>query len=215
MFADVNGVRIHYEAVGEGRPLIMLHGNGEDMSIFDVAIEELKDFFTVITVDSRGHGQSQRVDELHYADIAEDVHCLIEKLELERPVLFGYSDGGIAGLILASEHPDDLLRLAVAGANTDPSTIEWSEEELSTLDRDDPYIRLMLEEPHISEWDLKAIHVPTLVIAGEFDMVKRSDTQYIADKIPHGHMYIIPDGDHGSYVEHSVILPRLLKDWLL
>ncbi|MBR3410343.1 MAG: alpha/beta hydrolase, partial [Candidatus Methanomethylophilaceae archaeon] len=83
MFADVNGVRIHYEAVGEGRPLILVHGNGEDMSIFDVAVEELKDFFTVITVDSRGHGLSQRVDELHYADMAEDLHCLIEHLELE------------------------------------------------------------------------------------------------------------------------------------
>jgi pimeloyl-ACP methyl ester carboxylesterase len=215
MFADVNGVRIHYEAVGEGRPLILVHGNGEDMSIFDVAVEELKDFFTVITVDSRGHGQSQRVDELHYADMAEDLHCLIEHLELEKPVLCGFSDGGIEGLILASEHQDDLLRLAVAGANTDPSTIEWTEEELSTMDRDDPHIRLMLEEPHISEWDLRTIRVPTLVIAGEFDAVKRSDTEFIADKIPHGHMYIIPDADHCSYVEHSVILPRLLKDWLI
>ena len=215
MFADVNGVRIHYEAVGEGRPLILVHGNGEDMSIFDVAVEELKDFFTVITVDSRGHGQSQRVDELHYADMAEDLHCLIEHLELEKPVLCGFSDGGIEGLILASEHQDDLLRLAVAGANTDPSTIEWTEEELSTMDRDDPYIRLMLEEPHISEWDLRTIRVPTLVIAGEFDAVKRSDTEFIADKIPYGHMYIIPDADHCSYVDHSVILPRLLKDWLI
>ncbi|MBR4226733.1 MAG: alpha/beta hydrolase [Candidatus Methanomethylophilaceae archaeon] len=214
MFAEVNGVRIHYESAGEGRPLVLLHGNGEDMSIFDVAVEELKDNFRVITVDSRGHGLSQEVDVLHYSDIAEDVHCLIEALGLERPVLFGYSDGGIAGLILASEHPDDLLRLAVAGANTDPSAIDWG-DELSSLDRDDPYVRLMLEEPHISEWDLRSIRVPTLVIAGEFDMVKRSDTEFIADRIPHGHMYIVPDEDHGSYVENSVILPRLLKDWLI
>ena len=50
MFAEVNGFRIHYELQGEGRPLILLHGNGEDMSIFDVAVEELKDFFQVVTV---------------------------------------------------------------------------------------------------------------------------------------------------------------------
>ncbi len=215
MFADVNGVRIHYETCGEGRPLVLLHGNGEDMSIFDVTVEELKDFFMVVTVDSRGHGQSQDVGELHYADIAEDVHCLIEFLGLERPVLFGYSDGGIAGLILASEHPDDLLRLAVAGANTDPSTIEWADNELLCLDRSDPRIRMMLEEPHLTKWQLSAIRVPSLVIAGEFDMIRRSDTRFIADSIPHGHMYIVPDADHGSYIYNSEILPRLLKDWLL
>ena len=212
MFAEVNGIRIHYEVEGEGRPLILLHGNGEDMSIFDVAVEELKDFFTVVTVDTRGHGSSQAPEEYHYADMAEDVHELIEKLGLVRPVLFGYSDGGIAGLILASEHPDDLLRLAVGGANTDPSAVDWSGFD---VDPEDPLQRLMLEEPHITKADLRAIRVPTLVIAGEFDAVDRSDTEFIASSIPHGHMYIVPDADHGSYVEHSVILPRLLKDWLI
>ncbi len=212
MFAEVNGIRIHYEVEGEGRPLILLHGNGEDMSIFDVAVEELKDFFKVVTVDSRGHGSSQAPEEYHYADMAEDVHALITELGLVRPVLFGYSDGGIAGLILASEHPDDLLRLAVGGANTDPSAVDWSGFD---VDPEDPLQRLMLEEPHITKADLRAIRVPTLVIAGEFDAVDRSDTEFIAGSIPHGHMYIVPDADHGSYVEHSVILPRLLKDWLI
>ncbi len=83
------------------------------------------------------------------------------------------------------------------------------------MDPEDPLQRLMLEEPHITKADLRAIRVPTLVIAGEFDAVDRSDTEFIAGSIPHGHMYIVPDADHGSYVEHSVILPRLLKDWLI
>ena len=215
MYVETNGVRIHYEISGNGRPLILLHGNGEDMSIFDVAVEELQDFFTVVTVDSRGHGSSQDVDVLHYDDIAEDVHCLIQKLCLQKPVLFGYSDGGIAGLILASKHPDDLIRLAVGGANTDPSCIEWTDDELASLDREDPRIRMMLEEPHITELDLSSIKVPVLVIAGEFDMIKRSDTEFIAKSVPYGNMYIVPEADHGSYIEHSVVLPRILKDWLI
>ncbi len=215
MFAKINGIDIHYEIEGEGRPIILLHGNGEDMSIFDVAVEELRDFFAVVRVDSRGHGLSSPADALHYRDMAEDIHCLIKELDLENPVLYGYSDGGIIGLILASEHPDDLLRLAVSGANSDPSTVEWTEEELESLDKTDPKIRLMLEEPHISEFDLASIKVPTLVIAGEFDSIKRSDTEFISAEIPYGHMYIVPDADHGSYVVNSPILPRILKDWIL
>lgn len=212
VFVEINGIRLHYEAVGKGRPLVLLHGNGGDMSIFDNTVRELKEFFNVITVDTRGHGLSQTPLEYHYEDMADDIHQLITILKLDKPILFGFSDGGITGLILASKYPDDLHRLIVAGANTNPSAIDWGDE---TLDKDDPLIRLMLDEPHISVSDLESIKIPTLVIAGEFDSIKRSDTDKIANSIPNSSLVIVPNSDHGGYIANTVALPRILKEWLL
>ena len=59
MFITVNGYRLYYEKHGEGRPLILLHGNGQDHTIFDRALPLLEKSFCCYLVDSRGHGQSE------------------------------------------------------------------------------------------------------------------------------------------------------------
>lgn len=94
MIFQVNNGHLYYEKSGAGRPLILLHGNGEMHKIFDKAIPILAENFTVYAIDSRGHGQSQPVLEYHYADMAEDIKCFIEALELKNPMLYGFSDGG-------------------------------------------------------------------------------------------------------------------------
>ena len=67
MYIGVNGIQLYYEKTGHGRPLIMVHGNSEDHTIFKEAVEVLKEHFTCYTPDSRGHGQSSPCRELHYA----------------------------------------------------------------------------------------------------------------------------------------------------
>ena len=96
MFIHVNGVRLFYEKQGTGKPLILLHGNEEDHRIFDEAIELLKKHYTVYAVDSRGHGQSDKVLEYHYLDMAKDIQEMIEQLELKDISLMGSSDGAIS-----------------------------------------------------------------------------------------------------------------------
>ena len=68
MFINVNNIRLYYEKHGEGDPLILLHGNEENHFIFDEAVEKLKKYYTVYTLDSRGHGQSEKVKEYHYQE---------------------------------------------------------------------------------------------------------------------------------------------------
>ena len=73
MLIGVNGIELYYEKTGQGRPLIMVHGNGEDHTIFDEAVGVLKENYTCYTVDSRGHGQSSPCKELHYKEMAQDI----------------------------------------------------------------------------------------------------------------------------------------------
>ena len=54
MVIGVNGIQLYYTKTGQGRPLIMVHGNGEDHTIFDEAVGVLKEHFTCYCID--GHG---------------------------------------------------------------------------------------------------------------------------------------------------------------
>lgn len=211
----VNGVEINVEKEGNGPSLVLLHGNGEDHTIFDRAVFHLSKHFTVYLPDSRGHGGSSPVDEYHYDDMAEDMYQLIRELRLERPVFCGYSDGGIVGLLLASRHPGLLSRLVVCGANTDPSMLKGlfmfrcrHSKALSS----DPKVRMMLEEPHITADDLSRIDVPTTVVAGSRDAVRKEDTEFIASSIKGAEMLILRGETHGSYIEDGGKLARIVMD---
>ena len=216
MIAHVNGIDLYYEVTGSGRPLVMVHGNGEDHTIFDEAVGLLKDRFACCCVDSRGHGQSTQVSELHYDDMAADVIALIEALDLRDVAFYGFSDGGIIGL-LAAARCDRITSLIVSGANLTPRGVKlWLRLMLRCmyLFRRDPKIRLMLREPDIPDSLLKSITARTLVLAGSKDLVVEKETRHIAAVIPGAQLNILPGEGHGTYIVHSERIGKLISDFL-
>lgn len=217
MFIQLNGQILYYEKEGEGSPVILVHGNGETHEIFDVLIPKLSQTHTVYAVDTRGHGQSATPKELHYADMAEDMAEFIEGLAIEKPAFYGFSDGGIIGLLLASKYPNTLSRLIVSGANLTPKDVKRS--CFRRLKKDyrkskNPLAELMLKEPSIPVEQLQFISVPTLVLAGSKDLIKKRVTKKIAKNIPNATLKILDGEDHGSYVEHSEKLYPLIDEFL-
>lgn len=213
MLFHVNHTNLYYEKYGTGKPLILLHGNGETHKIFDKAIPLLAEHFTVYALDSRGHGQSDAVLEYHYNDLAKDVKCFIDKLELKRPMLYGFSDGGIVGLLLAANYPYLLSQMIISGANTLPKGIRtgWLKlfQCINAIVKD-PKMTMMLTEPNITADMLQRIVIPTTVLAGSRDMVKRSHTAYIASHIPNSVLCILQGEGHGSYILHSTKIAKLI-----
>ena len=59
MYYSSSGLQLYYETVGQGKPLIMIHGNSEDHTIFDRASEVLAPWYTCYLPDSRGHGRNE------------------------------------------------------------------------------------------------------------------------------------------------------------
>ena len=214
MTIKVNGVTLFYEMIGSGAPLIMVHGNGEDHTIFNKAAEKLKDHYTLILPDSRGHGQSEAVLDIHYEDMAKDIHELAIALNLKKPALYGFSDGGIIGLLVAAMWPDQLSRLVVSGANVFPEGLKaadlarFAEKYQKT---GNPRYRMILEEPHISDEILGNISIPTDVLAGSNDMINDEHTRYIARHIKRSVLHIFPGETHESYVVNS----EKIADYLL
>ena len=216
MWINVNGIKMYYEVHGIGRPLIMVHGNSEDHSIFYDSRVLLSRHFTVYTVDSRGHGHSTRVEELHYSDMAEDMIAFMDQLDLRDVVFYGFSDGGIIGL-LAAARCDRITSLIVSGANLTPRGVKpWLRLMLRCmyLFRRDPKVRLMLREPDIPDSLLKSISARTLVLAGGKDLVVEKETRRIAAVIPGAKLNILPGEGHGTYIVHSERIGKLISDFL-
>lgn len=214
MFVTVNGVQLYYEKTGTGRPLVMAHCNSMDHKIFKKAAKALSSRFTVYCPDTRDHGKSQRVKTLHYDDMAEDMRAFITALGLEKPVFYGFSDGGVTGLLLAARCPDLLSALIVSGASLRPDSTKdlplrffrlWSH-----VDRSDK-MRIMLREPDITDETLRSITVPTFVTAGQRDLIREDHTRHIAETIPGARLRIFPGVGHTGYIVRS----RKIADYIL
>ena len=214
----VNGVCLRYAAAGSGRPVVLVHGNGESHDLFETQIGQLTAAgYRVYAPDSRGHGASQPVTEYHYEDMAEDVFQFMQTLGLEAPVLYGHSDGGIIGLLLALSHPGALRALAVSGTNLSPAGLipDFLRECREINGRaPDPLIALMLTEPHIDPEALAQITIPVLVTVGEHDLILPEETETIVSHLPNARLITVAGADHGNYIDHCGIMGGLLLDFL-
>lgn len=217
MFHKGKNVTLYYEKAGQGRPVILLHGNGESHEIFDKLVPELSRRFTVYAIDSRGHGKSTKVKTLDYNIMAEDIVEFIRVLKLEKPVLYGFSDGGILGLLIASKHPDLLSKLIISGANIRPEGLKIKYIKIFRfiyfITRSPKY-KLMLTQPNISDEELNKIKTETYVLAGSEDMIEEEHTRHIAECIPKSTLKIIEGENHMSYVTHSPKLYGIIKPFL-
>ncbi len=205
MKCEVNGTELYYETCGQGRPLILVHGNGEDHTIFDRTVRALSSFYTCWLIDSRGHGMSAPAAEYHYADMTADILEFMEQKDIRDAVFCGFSDGGIIGL-LAAMKTDRIRELIVCGANLVPEAVSLPLRAFIGavfLITRDAKMRLMLEEPRIREEDLKDIKAKTLVLAGQNDLIRKEHTLAIAAAIPQSEVRVIPCEGHGTYIVHS------------
>lgn len=204
-------ISLYYQEKGEGEPLFLLHGNGEDGTYFVNQLSFFSDKYRVIAVDTRGHGKSPRgTAPFTMEQFAADLRELMEKLQISRAIILGFSDGANIAMKFALKYPDRVKALILNGGNLDtigvkrsiqiPIEIGYrfaklfagkSKEAKTHME----ILGLMVNEPNIRPVELRAIQAPTLVIAGTKDMIKQPHTEMIAESIPNAILSVIP-GDH-------------------
>ena len=214
--AQVNGVSLFYAAEGAGKPVILLHGNGGSHNDLETTQRELAQAgYIVYALDSRGQGANQRLDEYHYKDMATDVYEFIKLKGLDKPAVFGFSDGGIIALQLEVMYPGTLGAIVTGGANIFVwgALVPEFEQGFLAQSSDEPLVKMMQNEPAMTVEDMAGIKVPALIMSGENDLILADHTRLIGSNIPDGRVKIIEGEDHGSYICNSPKLAPLMLDF--
>lgn len=217
MQIQVNNVTLHYQLEGTGEPLILLHGNGEDHTIFEPLTKKLAEKFSVYAIDSRNHGQSSKTDDFSYQSMAEDIVAFIEKLDLKNVSLVGFSDGAIIAALIEINKPKTFNKIALLGINLKPS--DFKPENLAYLKEEyaknnDPLFKMMLEEPNIELESLKNINCPTLLVKAEDELFNDSLYEGMMKTLPNAQLLTMKGHDHASYVVESDALYSDLINFL-
>lgn len=222
-------IQLYYEEKGQGEPLILLHGNGEDSSYFVHQITYFSNKYRVIAVDTRGHGRSPRGNSAFtIRQFVEDLYHFMNALEIEKANILGFSDGGNIALLFAVKYPERIKGLILNGANLNGRGVKASVQipvilgyKIASLfaKRSDKarqnaeMLGLMVNDPNIEEAQLSQISIRTLVIAGTKDMIKDSHTKLIYEKLPNAELVILP-GDHFIANKNPTAFNRAVEQFL-
>lgn len=118
-------IRLHYIEQGEGFPLILLHGNGEDHTYFKRAWKPFADHFRV---NCCGYSWTWRESTGHWTvytvPIRGGIEIVFRQHGISKCHLLGFSDGGNVALLFALKYPDRVERLILNGANLDPCGVK-------------------------------------------------------------------------------------------
>jgi pimeloyl-ACP methyl ester carboxylesterase len=111
--AVVDGTELYYEELGDGHPVVLIHGGGVDRRMWDTQLEPFAEHYRVIRYDVRKHGRSKGTSS-EYTDHGE-LHGLLEHLGVEKAVIVGHSMGGRIAVDFALQYPDMTGALVLDG----------------------------------------------------------------------------------------------------
>lgn len=112
--AEVNGTQLYYEILGEGHPLVLIHGGYMDRRMWDDQFHIFAECYRVLRYDVRGFGNS-KLPTVPYTD-RQDLYDLLNTLGIEKTYLLGLSLGGVIAIDFTLEHPTMVDALILVGS---------------------------------------------------------------------------------------------------
>ncbi|MEG3630782.1 alpha/beta fold hydrolase [Streptomyces poriticola] len=241
-YVELPGVRTWYETDGAGDPLVLLHGGLCTNETWGAQRADLADRFRLFLPERRGHGHTADVDgPLTYEDMARDTIDLLETLVDGPAHLVGWSDGGIVALLVAIARPDLVHKVVAMSANflpapqssaapqmldavaPDAPDLAVFREPYESVSPDGPahwpvvvgkLVDMFRTEPTLSPEDLARISAPTLVLAGDDDLVTLEHTIALYRAIPRSELAVVPGTSHTLPFEKPGEVNRLILDFL-
>ncbi|HWC13869.1 MAG TPA: alpha/beta hydrolase [Actinomycetota bacterium] len=238
-FQTFDGIRLIYEVHGEGEPVVLLHGFAADSFINweqpGVVAALTEAGYSVIALDARGHGRSDKPhEEAAYANRAmvKDVQILLDELSLDRSKVIGYSMGALVTLGLLTDEPR--VSAAVIGGMgdralgpmdhgdipealiaDDPSLFSENAQEYRAFadatqaDRQALFAAMRAGAEPADPAVLKKIRTPVLVICGDGDTVV-GDPAELAGALGNASSVVV-EGDHLSAVTDPLFAKSMIK----
>jgi pimeloyl-ACP methyl ester carboxylesterase len=130
----IKDININYEITGEGQPLLFIHGLGSSLRDWEDQVPVFSKNYKVITLDLRGHGQTDKPKGPYsIAMFADDVAELIKSLKIGLVHVVGISLGGAIGFHLALDHPDITKSLTVVNMSASVPIKTFKEKQMFFL----------------------------------------------------------------------------------
>ena len=102
--AEVNETKLYYEVMGEGHPLVLIHGALIDRRVWDEQFKVFAEHYRVIRYDVRGYVKSE-IPEKPYSHV-QDLYSLLNFLSIDKVYVIGLSMGGGIAIDFTLEHPE-------------------------------------------------------------------------------------------------------------
>lgn len=222
-------ITLYHCEKGNKEPFILLHGNGEDGTYFKHQIDYFSDKYRVITLDTRGHGKSQRGNApFTIKQFAKDLDGFMNHMGITKAIILGFSDGANIAMEFALKYPHRVNALILNAGNLNPKGVKKiiqlpielgykiakkfsSKSQKAKANAE--MLGLMVNEPNIDSRELIKISVPTLVICGTRDMIKESHTKEIVKSIPNAKLAIVK-GNHFIANKNPRAFNKEVEDFL-
>lgn len=225
-YAPVNGLKMYYEIHGQGNPLVLIHGGGSTIqTTFGQVLPLIDQHYKVIAVELQAHGHtSDRASPESFQQDADDVVALLQYLKINKAHLFGFSNGGHTAMQIAISHPAVVDKLVLVSTfykrnGTTPgffdglqaASLEDMPGPLKTafleINSDQKGLQTMFNKDrermlNFKDWtdeELHSIQAPTMVVAGDHDVVTPEHAAKMSKIIPNAKLMILP-GTHGSFI---------------
>ena len=236
---ETDGIRIAYDVVGEGPPVLLLHGGSVDSTWWGPLLPTLAGSHMVITMDSRGHGRSSLDGrQITYRRMADDTLALLDHLKIEQAGIVGWSDGAIIALDIALRFPERLRKVVAYGVNFDLSGYRTGEPiQSAAMDlvfAESPK-RYREQSPHPERWDefmanlrqtyateptwtqdeMASIQTPILVLDGiDEEVIDIDHVRLLAELLSNGELHLMPGTGHFAMVDQPDEFTRIVVDYL-
>lgn len=117
MTASRDGATINFEVEGQGHHVTLVHGVGSHLQAWDGVVAALRDDFTLLRYDLRGHAKSGKPPGPYTLDdYVDDLAALLDAQGIDRTTLVGFSFGGMIAPAFTIRHPDRVRALAIVSA---------------------------------------------------------------------------------------------------
>lgn len=233
--AELNGMEMYYEVVGEGEPLVLLHGFLESGQKFSAFVPDLSARFKLIIPDLRGHGGSTNPSgEFTMQQSTDDILALMDHLGIERFKAIGFSAGAVTLLGVATKAPERVDAVVLIGAGmyyTTPcretlasvspegySGAAWAglrqihrhgDEQIASLIRLLASFAYDYDDVAFTPPVLETIQAKVLLVHGDRDYCfPPSMAAEMYEAIPNAYLCILPNAGH--WPVNQAVMPALM-----
>jgi pimeloyl-ACP methyl ester carboxylesterase len=240
-YVEANGVHTYYEVVGQGDPLLLLHGGFGSNAPWASQVPAFAQHYRVVAPERRAHGHTPDIEgPITYEDMTTDTVSFIETMGLGPVYILGWSDGGMIGTLLAARRPDLVRKLIVYGAGYSsegypPNAIE------SIIERpaDDPEMamfrllydaaspdgpdhfpvvldkirRLWLEQFDYGA-DVDRITAPTLILVADDDLITLDHAVRFYLRLASAQLAVLPGTSHAACLEKPGLFNEVVLGFL-